>query len=664
MPDLTLIKTRKAILPKPRRTVASKYETKRFAEEIPDNRRMYEQARNYWEQLSDARERANRTYRFYIGQQWSDYIKVRDKNNNENWITEYQYILKQGRVPFVQNIMLATGNTIKGQYLANPSQCIVVARDRDDQEVTNMLSAALDEELDSNSPDVLDPALLEAFINSGMLMESETWGMKPDKVRKGLNINPINYNNIIVNNYTDPRGLDITFAGYFVDTSLDAILSAFAENKADQEYIKSLYPNANQVKGQTGVQTGSGEQYLKASFDVPSDLSMCRLYILWEKRSEWRMLEHDRLSGEQTWTKRTYAQIAAENAQREQFAMDNGAEFDFMVHGIEGEEKMCEFWYYKYLTPQWNCLAYGESPFEHGSHPFNIMLHPLLNGRVYGFMETLVDLNKQINRNYSLRDAMLGGSAKNLLLVDVNSISDEMSREEMIEESSAINGVIVYDSKQGNAPKPEFLNGNTTSLGINDMIERDIVLIMKLQGLGQAIRGETPASGTPAERYRQELLQGQTNLLPIFTAFNNFLKARGMKALSLIQQFKEDGYVRSKNYQNDAMQYDSAKAKSIKDFDMEVTQANDTPVYRQLGEDALMQFLQGGLISIKQMLKQSSLPFADALLQDIESAEAEQQAGQPMNPQLQGALMNAQQQIRGANNRTPQQQELVDRVLN
>ena len=65
------------------------------------------------------------------------------------------------------------------------------------------------------------------------------------------------------------------------------------------------------------------------------------------------------------------------------------------------------------------------------------------------------------------------------------------------------------------------------------------------------------------------------------------------------------------------------------------------------------------------MLKQSSLPFADGLLQSIESAEAEQaqQQGGGMSPQMQGALQNAQQQIQGANTNTPEQQALVDRAL-
>ena len=142
-------------------------------------------------------------------------------------MTEYDYLVSQGRVPFVQNLMLATGNTIKGQYLSAPSQCVVVARDRNDQDKASMLSAALDEELDVNGVNVLDPMLLEQFIISGFIVESETWGAISTKNRSGLIINPINYNNFIVNNFHDPRGSDVNFVGQIIDTTLDNILATF-----------------------------------------------------------------------------------------------------------------------------------------------------------------------------------------------------------------------------------------------------------------------------------------------------------------------------------------------------------------------------------------------------------------------------------------------------
>jgi hypothetical protein len=337
---------------------------------------------------------------------------------------------------------------------------------------------------------------------------------------------------------------------------------------------------------------------------------------------------------------------------------------DPKLHLIEGTEKMVEYWFYKYLTPFWDCLAFGESPYEHKSHPFTFTLHPMLNGRVNGFMETMIDLNRQINRNYSLRDAMLGGSAKNTMILDANMLEGEgaMDREEISEEIAKINGLVVVNMKD-NMHKPEFLNGNTASLGINDMIERDIDMIMKLNGLGQAIRGETPAAGTPAARYMAEMSQGQTNLLPVFSAFNNHIKERGKKSLSLIRQYKYDGLLRSKKNQKEALEYKRAEARAVKDLDMEVAQATDTPVYRQIGEEALMAFLQAGLINIKQMLKQSSLTFSNALLNDIESAEKEQADAQGLTPQMQTVLDGAKQQIQGANQRPQEQQAMVNRVF-
>jgi hypothetical protein len=397
MNDLTQLLKRKAVTKrKPAAIKTSKYDTERFSKEVDDNRRMWEQGRIHWEQLADARRRANRTFMYYTGNQWGDLIKVADKNGTETWITEYEYILSQGRVPFVQNLMLATGNTIKGQYLAAPSQCIVQSRDRNDQERANMLSAALDEELDANNVNVLDPMQLESFIISGIIADMETWGMVSTKDRSGLNISPINYNNLIVNNFTDPRGLDVNFCGQIIDTTMEKCLATFCDNKADEAYIKDKYLKyrAGEYQNLGYSQTGSADHINNLSYELPADPSVCRIYALWEKRIGWRMQEHDYLKGAATTSKRTADEVQAENNERIAFCEKNNVVVDPKLHLIEGTEKMVEYWFYKYLTPFWDCLAFGESPYEHKSHPFTFTLHPMLNGRVNGFRETMIDLNR------------------------------------------------------------------------------------------------------------------------------------------------------------------------------------------------------------------------------------------------------------------------------
>ena len=63
------------------------------------------------------------------------------------------------------------------------------------------------------------------------------------------------------------------------------------------------------------------------------------------------------------------------------------------------------------------------------------------------------------------------------------------------------------------------------------------------------------------------------------------------------------------------------------DFDISISESYDTPVYRALSNELLLQLLNAKHISIEQMLEVGNFPFADQLLQLIQS-QKEQLAAQ------------------------------------
>ena len=86
----------------------------------------------------------------------------------------------------------------------------------------------------------------------------------------------------------------------------------------------------------------------------------------------------------------------------------------------------------------------------------------------------------------------------------------------------------------------------------------------------------------------------------------------------------------------------------------------DTPVYRQLVDDSLFELLKANLIDIKMYLENSSLPFADKLLNDINQREKEMMQQQQMPAQL-------LEQLAQAGNQIPQDQNsqvLLNKLLN
>ena len=59
------------------------------------------------------------------------------------------------------------------------------------------------------------------------------------------------------------------------------------------------------------------------------------------------------------------------------------------------------------------------------------------------------------------------------------------------------------------------------------------------------------------------------------------------------------------------------------DFDLSIAENYDTPVYRAINNDFLMQLLQAQQITLEQMLQAGSFPFADRLLQLIQAQKEE-----------------------------------------
>lgn len=640
-----------------------------FDDDREDNLRMVDQARVYWESMYDVRKRANRTHDYYIGKQWSELMEVTDRNGNAVVMTEENYIRSQGRMPFVQNIMLQIGRNIVGQYQTAPVQSIVVARDRSDQDRSDMFSGVLDETLDINSVQILEPRQLEAFINSGFIITHAKWHYWSTKDRSDVKIESVNYNDFFFNtNITDPRMFDLNFCGRIIDAPINKLVATFARTKQDEETIRQMFVNGRdqQLKGENGGDSLSGDDVMNKDFMLPYDNSLCRIYEIWELRGEWRMQLHDYLNGTWTTEKVTQSEVDAINAERISWALSNGVPMDdVMGKLIEAKPIFEQFWYYKFLTPYGNCLAKGESPYDDQSHPFIITAHPLLNGRVWSYNETLIDSQRQINRLLSLRDAVVGGSAKNMLVVDKTVLEDNNGYdiERIAEEHSRINGTVVLNLKAGQTIDGSIksLTGNVASLGVNDMITGYINMLLNASGVSQAIQGQKANSGTPSSLYAQEAQNSQINLRDILSTFSEHKRQRDIKVLRLIRQYQDtDRVLRSKRNRKESLVYKANEAKAIKDIDVTIAQATDTPVVRQIVDDQLAMFVEKGLIDLRMYLENSSMPYADSLLESLDKRDSQQ--GQ-IDPALAQQMQDAVQQNQQADTRNIDQQNLVAKTL-
>jgi hypothetical protein len=159
------------------------------------------------------------------------------------------------------------------------------------------------------------------------------------------------------------------------------------------------------------------------------------------------------------------------------------------------------------------------------------------------------------------------------------------------------------------------------------MITLQMQLMDDVSGVHGALQGKNAASGTSGILYEQQANNASTSIIDMLETFSSFLGMSARKKLKNIQQFYDEPVIMRVAGRSALVTYDPETMGGV-DFDIALSESYDTPVYRAINNELLMQFLNAKQITIKQLLEAGSFPFADRLLQMIESDE--QQMQQPI----------------------------------
>lgn len=619
-------------------------------EDVRENISLLEKCREYYDSLYDFRNRRKRNREYYRGNQWGDIIVNPDTGEST---TEENYIKSQGKVPMKQNIIRQLIKNLLGQYRLNPTKSIVIPRNSDDSALGDILSNTLQAGLDLNMAKELDVRNYEEFLISGASVGKVGFKYWKERNDEDLYIENTNPNRMFFNtDIEDIRLKDISLIGEIIDMDIDEIIGAFATSDKEAEVIRSWYNDISQ-NPIVSYSALSSDRVDMLDFYIPEE-NKCRVFEVWELKSKWIVLAHDPATGEYGPVDYTMEEIDEMNQERIRVGKEQGVPED-RIPLIEAKDKYEQQWYVKFLTPYGNCLWEGKSPYEHEEHPYVLTLYPLLDGEVWGLVEDIIDQQRSINRLISLMDFVLGASAKGVLLVPEDAIPDDMDINDIADEWSKFNGVIKIKTKPGTT-LPQQIYGKAANIGINELLGLQMKLMQEIAGVSGAIQGHTPKSGTPSSLYAQEAQNSAVNSKDYTDFFSWYKKKRDMKALQVQMQFyKEKRYlaVSGKRYDPSTLVYDPEKVKNVP-FEMVVTQTNDTPVHRQMTDDLLFELLKGKFIDIRMFLENSSLPFADNLLQSIDKAQQQIQQGQL--PQDFNVPEDAQAD--------PRAMELVNQMLN
>ena len=590
------------------------------------------QAQKAWEEIDPFRHKRKRNRNYTYGKQWNDLIKLPDGRV----MSEEEYIRQQGKVPLKNNLIRQMVKTVLGQFRNNQTQPVCVARDREEQNLGELMSAAVQYAYQHNRLQELDSRTMEEFLISGICFQKIGYGFRRGKT--DVWVDEVNPNRIFFNAMEDSRHWDCTLIGELHDMPIAEVISRFSFGSRERAVqLRHIYTEADNDTVRHNFENLTTRAIDRLDFYMPSSPDLCRVIEVWKLESQEVLNCHDFRSGEYYNLPVSEAEaVEKENKARRQAARQAGIP-DEAVALIETEWGVTQTWRYRFFSPLGDLLDEGDTPYWHGEHPYVFKLYPLIDGEVHAFVEDVIDQQRYINRLITMIDFIMGSSAKGVLLFPEDQIPDGMTIDDIADEWTKYNGIILFRPRPG-SPMPQQIAVNATQVGAYEMLSLQMRLFEDISGVHGAMQGKAAPAGTPSSLYSQQIQYSSTNLLDLFESFKTFREDRDIKIMKTIQQFYTDSRYRTiagNSCGKDASTYTPEEVRNT-EFDLSIAETLSTPALRMASNEFLMELFRGGKISLEMLLQNGAFPFADKLLQSLKQSQTEQmqaqaQAAQPQS---------------------------------
>mgnify|MGYP007078056099 FL=1 len=590
------------------------------------------EAQYYWSQMDDFRKDRERNKRYTYGFQWDDMICVDGKS-----MSEEEYIKSQGNVPLKNNLIRRLVRSVLGVYRSQSKEPTCTARDRDEQKLGETMSTILQCNMQLNRMNDVYARTMEEFLISGFIVHRKSYGWRNGKEDCWTDyVQPNNF--FIDNNMRDFRGWDVSVLGEVHDISFGQLCEQFASSPQEYRQLRDIYKWAARKDYIATYAERFGYSRLENyDFLFTSEPGRCRVIEIWRKEQKPRYRCHDYQNGDIfKIDEEDYAQVVlTENEERMRMAKEAGMPED-EVPLIKATWFVDDYWYFYYLSPFGDILREGETPYEHGSHPYVFKAYPFIDGEIHSFVADVIDQQRYTNRLITLYDWIMRASAKGVLMMPEDCLPDGVSIDDIAESWTEFNGVIVYKpSKSGKVP--EQVANNSTNIGIAELLNMQLNFFEDISGVTGALQGKPGYSGESASHYNQQTENATKSLLDLLECFSCFVVDGAYKDVKNMQQFYDSKRVFNIAGKSGAqIEYDPKKIRDV-EFDLSITESTSTPAYRHLANDMLMQLYQSQAISVEQLLEHGDFPFADELLQSIKSQKEQLEQGKVpdgLSPQL------------------------------
>ena len=592
---------------------------------------LLEKCQILWENLRYFRERRARAVRYTHGDQWGDLITVHNKT-----MTQRAYLTSKGNIALQSNQIKNIVNTIAGVWTKEQNEPICQARDTDEQQYGELMTTVLQANWQMNEMKIMMISSLEELIIGGLCITRESYEMRgeiSDSWTDTCSPNCIFFDS----GMKDPRFWDMSLIGEIHDIEFKEFCEKFCTSATDYEKARKWYSEESSVlSSPVSKDMANSGQLDLIDFYTPYDNTKCRVFEVWQKEVRPMYMVHDPNTGEFYKIKASDTKMVSwinkENAERMKLGKEAGWQKE-EIPIIKTQFFMETYWSYKFLTPQGYIIKEGESNMQGRSHPYTICAVPFIDGKITSCLSDAIDHNIAINRALTLDDWMKRTGAKGVSFIPTDLVPDDMSPEEFADQWTSVDGIIFYKPKPG-VPEPKQFYGNVGNINTTGIVKLMSDLLEKSVSISGAIQGKTPYSGTSASLYAQQTQNSSTPIATLMARFDSFVKNVSSKKVKNIQQNYD-----TKRYETIAGKIDDRVFENVNfekagniEYDLAIVQSPETPVYRMIANDMLMEFWRSGAVELRDALELSSFPFKDKLIQKMDSKENITEAAQTAAP--------------------------------
>lgn len=599
-------------------------------EEIQQNIQLLASCQAMYSALSDFREDREINRKYFFGDQFCE--KIPDPDFPGAFITEKEYIIRQGMTPLTLNIIHVACKALSGLYTAEKMEPLVKSRIREEQKIGELITMCMQYAFQQKN--IYQTALngYKEFQISAIPSFRVFWEYDDERKKNNVGVQLCDDNRMFWDTNvgtSDEYFRKVTTIGYLHDMYIDEVLAEFAKTSEDNIRIRHAYSDKNDPYPIQYQQELSKNKDQSMSFFTTNEPYKCRVIEVWRREAHEVYSCHDTAAGELytlPYTQESLREIAMENERRVAEVIAAGGD-PSQASLIEYSFRMDRDWVCRYLTPNGLLLRKEISPYLHGSHPFVIGAFPLVDGRVRSVVGDLRNAQRMINRTFTRSEFAAMNAWKGFKWINQDILDrSELTLEDFRTAYTSSNGIVGLRIKEGEenrimGPADKTHMQNVTE----DMrkIEFYMNIADKVSGTPGAVRGERPVSGTPSSLYAQETANANNNIADYVTWYNGLTERLYYKIMMLIlQYYDEDRYLKiaGPDFMKE-IQYILNSPKRDILCDVALIKSPSTGIARAQTEDMLLNMYQKGDIGPDIYLESTSTYGADKVLEKLKAQQ-------------------------------------------